>query len=131
MKTLELLEQDFSSLTLLLIILANVIKESGYCLNYSSCVCCGSKKQIVSLSFNQGGYLCLKCVQNQAELRSEEYLNTYRYLFLVKAEQMDKHLIPQGIGLRLLKELFAYLIKVEELPNFKSLEVYLKAIETK
>ena len=58
----ELKKEDVDIYTNCLIFLLKVAKYSGYALNVSGCVNCGSKKDIVAFKFSEGGYLCRNCL---------------------------------------------------------------------
>lgn len=52
--------EDINSL--MLIYLANILKLSGYEFEINHCLFCGSKKNIVSFSFSDGGFVCSDCM---------------------------------------------------------------------
>ena len=52
----------------ILIYLVNCFKASGYELEVNQCVNCGSKKNIKTLSFADGGFLCQNCITSDTEL---------------------------------------------------------------
>lgn len=119
---LELLNNNFSETTLTLIILAQIIKSSGYNLEYNSCVKCGSKKDIVDVSYLEGGYLCLKCSKNRNI--SQEYLKTFRYVFMINPSQMDHHIVNEIIGDKMIEDFCNYLITSFGFKELKALEMY-------
>ena len=45
--------------------LAQIVKSSGYALEYNSCVLCGSKTNIVNISYTHGGFICKKCASSK------------------------------------------------------------------
>ena len=51
-----------------LIYVVNCFKVSGYELEVNRCVNCGSKKNIRTFSFREGGFLCEKCLDEDTEM---------------------------------------------------------------
>lgn len=51
-----------------LIYLVNCFKASGYELEVNRCVNCGSKKNIKTFSFEEGGFLCDKCITPDTDM---------------------------------------------------------------
>lgn len=68
-----------------LIYLAKLVQLSGYSPNTSGCVKCGSKNNIVAFSFEEGGFLCLDCIDS-ATIRD---LNAQQLLILRKVFMTD------------------------------------------
>ena len=44
-----------------------IFKYSGFDINVSSCVRCGEKKGIVAFSFQEGGFICSKCIDEEVK----------------------------------------------------------------
>ena len=124
---LELLTINFDSKTLTLISIAHIVKESGYGLEYDECVKCGSKKEIVSYSFSDGGFLCYKCLGNNVVL-SPEHLKSYRYVFKVDENHMDHYVINKQICLDLIIKLCSYLSDCFSIKEIKAQEIYIRSI---
>lgn len=80
-----LLQQSLNGLkkcsTVRLVFLAHCIKLLGISPNVSSCVNCGSKKKIASLSLKKGGYICADCFTHDLVNHSADYLKVVRYIF--------------------------------------------------
>ena len=53
-----------------------------------SCVNCGDKKSIVTISSYAGGYLCDKCLKNE-KIVSEKTIKLIRLLYFVDIEKID------------------------------------------
>ena len=51
----------------LLIYLARVLKATGYEFEVNECVFCGSKKDIITFSFKDGGFVCRNCMNEDTE----------------------------------------------------------------
>ncbi len=107
-KILNLLKEDFDELTLLCIFLAKAILYSGYSLQYEECYQCGSKKNIVSVDYRNGGFICAKCAKNIIS-ESAVYLKTYRYVFMVDLDNYNKVKLNHTICKRLINEFFKFL----------------------
>ena len=124
---LEHLSLNYDSRTLTLICIANIIKESGYALEYDECVKCGSKKDIVSYSFNDGGFICIRCLSHNEEVKSEVSLKTYRYIFKVDENNMNHYELNAKVALDLIVQLCSYLSNCFSIKEFKALEIYLRS----
>lgn len=59
---IKLLKKKNDWLMTMLIYLANAIKMGGFELEVNHCVRCGGKNRIVAFSFEEGGFICEKCV---------------------------------------------------------------------
>lgn len=126
---LELLSNKFDSRTLTLICIGQIVKESGYALEYDECVKCSSKKNIVSYSFNEGGFICLKCLSINNEVKSQESLKTYRYIFKVDSSLMDHYELNKKISRELIEKFCDYLKECFSLKEIKALEIYLRSLD--
>ncbi len=121
---LELLSLGFDETTLSAIMLAQIVKNSGYALEFNSCVNCKSKTNIVGVSYEIGGFVCKKCISSLNQKRSKEYLKTFRYLFMVPHDMMNHYVIDGELGYKIINELCKYLAKSFGFATIKSLEVY-------
>ena len=52
---------------IVLIYLLNVLKATGYEFQVDECVFCGSRKEIVTFSFIEGGFVCRNCMDSHIE----------------------------------------------------------------
>ena len=59
---ITLLKQKNDWLMTLLLYLSNAIKVGGFELEVNKCVRCGGKNRIVAFSFEEGGFICEQCV---------------------------------------------------------------------
>lgn len=123
-KYLELLDRGFDEVTLTLIMLAQIIKSSGYALEFNSCVLCNSKTNIVGISYSKGGYICKKCLENNVYKLSREYLKTYRYVFMVPYDMLSHYVISNDVGLDLIRKFCKYLVDSFGYKEIKALEIY-------
>ena len=87
-KSLFLLNSGFSSFSVLVTYFAKMLIVSGYALNVSSCVRSNTKKDIIGLSYSDGGFVSKECFDelNDKRLTSDE-LNVIRYIFLVDVDR--------------------------------------------
>ena len=83
-KSLHLLNNGFSPFSVVLIYFAKMLDISGYALNVNNSDRSGSKKDIVGLSFSDGGFVSRNDFDelNDKKLELEE-LKVLRYIFLV------------------------------------------------
>ena len=90
-KSLDLLNTNFSTLTVCLVYFAKVLKASGYGLDVDSCCICGKKEGIVAVSLKDGGFICDKCFNG---LNHQKYdsrkLKIFRYIFKVDLDNYGK-----------------------------------------
>ncbi len=121
---LELLDRGFDETTLTAILLAQIVKHSGYDLEYSACVRCRGKTGIIGVSYAEGGFICRDCADPSTERRSENYLKTFRYVFMVPSDKLAHHVIDGAIAFTLIKELCDFLSDSFGFREIKSLEMY-------
>lgn len=55
-------------LLVLLIYIAKAIKYAGFELEVNKCVHCGSSKEIVAFSFDEGGFICKNCLNENIDV---------------------------------------------------------------
>lgn len=92
--TLEALEKGFDPLTLAFIFSCQGIK-AGISPEINECVNCGKKTNLVSFSYDEGGFLCQECaIEANYPKQDINYLKTIRYGFLVKPDQLTRAVLP-------------------------------------
>lgn len=104
---LDGLKNNFDTLTLTTIFLFQIVKYSGYELTLDRCVICGETKNIVSLDYSKGGFICGKC--NHLIREDLTYLKVMRYLNFLNIDDFQKHVFPSSLSLRIIDELLNYL----------------------
>ena len=69
----------------ILVYLAHLIKLSGVELEVNKCVYCGNKRDIVAFSFENGGFICENCLNEDMvrDLNKNQML-LIRYIFRAK-----------------------------------------------
>ena len=103
------INNDFDVLTLTLICLANIIKETGYNLDLSRCIRCNKTSQIVFVDFANGGFVCSRCINNYEDVQNTEYLKSIRYVFMVTEDNYFHYELNKIYSVRLINELIVYL----------------------
>ena len=121
---LELLDRGFDEPTLTCIVLAQIIKSSGYSLEYNQCVSCGEKTNIVGVSFIQGGFICKKCVSDSFLKKSRNYLKSFRYVFMLPSDMMAHYVLDGTTCYQLINDFCAYLCSSFGIREIKALEIY-------
>lgn len=80
-------------LMVLLLFMAQVIRLGGFELEVNQCVNCGSKKNIVAFSFDEGGFICQNCFDESLG----RDLNKDQMILLRKVcNARDMHLLDSG-----------------------------------
>lgn len=87
--TLIKLEEGLDPLVLTNILEIKLLDYLGITPNIDSCSSCGSTKQIVTLSSDQGGYICKDCYQNEP-LVSEKTIKIIRMYYYVDISSISK-----------------------------------------
>ena len=87
--TLLKLEEGLDPLALTNILELKLLDYLGISPNIDSCSICGSQKSIVTLSSEQGGYICKNCYQNEP-LVSEKTIKMIRMYYYVDISSITK-----------------------------------------
>ena len=98
------LEEGIPPLPLTNIFELKLLDYLGVAPNVDSCCECGSTKQIVTLSSEQGGYICKDCYQNEP-LVSEKTIKMIRMYYYVDIASITK----LDVSLEVTKEINAFL----------------------
>lgn len=96
-------------LTIRLVYLANIINLVGLKIDVNECVRCGSKKEIISLSFEDGGFVCRKCLSYSDTAKKPLYIKLARYIFITDISETIKKVLPEFESRMLFKELYGFL----------------------
>ena len=71
--------------------LAKILKISGYDFGVNECIMCGSKKNIVTFSFNDGGFICGECyTPDIPKLFNKNQMLILREAFKSEATHVEK-----------------------------------------
>lgn len=108
---------------ILLSYIANLLAITGYEFSVNECVFCGSKQKIATFSFNDGGFVCQNCLQEDMlrDLSKEQMLlirNAFNYKEAEKAnypvEEKDAKIVLNKL-FEFISESFGIKIKSREL----------------
>ena len=112
-------------LMVLLLFMAQVIRLGGFELEVNQCVNCGSKKNIVAFSFDEGGFICQNCFDESLG----RDLNKDQMILLRKVcNARDMHLLDSGYNHEealLLFEKFIHFMEEAFGYHFKNLRLLL------
>lgn len=117
----ECLTNHFDIFTITAIFLAKITIEAGYGLDISRCVRCSNRDKIVFMSYNDGGFVCKRCLNPHEEVQSSEYLKSIRYTFMVTEDNYFHYELKREISLKLIREYIRYL---QEAFGFKKLNFF-------
>lgn len=106
---LSSLKNGVEPLMTLLIYFANLFKVTGYEFEVNQCVFCGSKKDIITFSFADGGFICSNCLQEDTEkdLTNNEML-LLRSAFNATDYVMSKY-YDKDSALKVLEKFFVFI----------------------
>ena len=125
-KSLSALNSGFNPWTLALIYFAKVLDVAGYSLNVDSCQICGKKDRIVSLSYNDGGFICQDCFSPLKHPKTPVMeLKMVRYASKVDLDNLTKVEFNKDECLSIIINLNRFLEHVYQL-SLKSVELLKK-----
>lgn len=120
-KTLESLNNGFSPWTALLIYFAHILTIGGYGLDVNSCVKCGHKNEIVSISYKDGGFICKNCFDEALYKKTDiRKLKIIHYIFKVDTSNFERITFGKDECKEVIFELAEFLNWVSQI-EFKSL----------
>ncbi len=111
-KVLSLMQEGFSEINLCLFFFAFLLKEIGYSLNVDECVICHSKKDIVGLDINEGGFICKNEEESGAKCLSSRNLKIIRYIFKSEMENLGSISFESKECMQIIKILSDYLEQI-------------------
>ena len=88
LNSLEKINNGLNPKIITSIVELKLLDNLGVTPNLDSCVNCGDKKSIVTISSYAGGYLCEKCLKNE-KIVSEKTIKLIRLLYFVDIEKID------------------------------------------
>ena len=89
--TLIKIEEGLNPLVMTNILEIKLLNYLGISPNVDSCTCCGSRKEIVTLSSENGGYICKKCYKS-GPITSEKtikLIRMYQYVDISSISKID------------------------------------------
>lgn len=108
--SLHAMHQGHDALTIVLLYFAQVLKVAGFGLEVRHCVFCEATKDIIALSYNDGGYVCRKCFDEESMAKKgARYLNILRFAFLISPDDMTRVTFTHKENLDVLSEFRMYL----------------------
>ncbi len=90
------LEEGLNPVVITNILEVKLLDYLGVGLNLTSCIMCGSKKDIVTLSSEKGGLICKKCYTDE-KILPLSIVRTINMYYLVDIKSIDKISIPDNI----------------------------------
>lgn len=121
----EILKQEFNYGALINIILKYNSIYAGSYLSASNCIGCGSKKNIVAVSFNYGGFLCSDCARKYNIVnQNKEYLLAFRYILLASYQNCRDFELSNDVAKLIADDFFQHLEHSSGL-TFKCKEIVL------
>lgn len=119
--SLSSIEEGFSLLSSALILFAHLIEIEGYGLNVDECVHCGSKKGIVGISYEEGGFICKDEVKSPSTIYPKKrYLEIMRYIFRCPLSSFSRVSFVDTECIEIIESLCGYLKNACSI-SFKSL----------
>lgn len=103
--TLSKINEGYDPLSACLIYLSYILKANGSGLDVSECVRCHSKRNIVGVSYQEGGFLCKEHMRQTDVAFSPYALKVIRYCFLVETDTLKNVVFHKDLAIRLLKDL--------------------------
>lgn len=124
---IENLKKNRDYLTNILFFIAEILKLTGYGFEVDHCLFCGSKKEIVGFSFNDGGFVCQNCDEGQFKNEfTKDELFFIRLLFkTIKLDNVLDNTLDETSKLKLLRR-FVQFIKDNIGVSLKSSELILR-----
>src|SRR5574344_3007760 len=108
-KALEAIRNGFDPLTADLIYFAHLLAIAGFGLNVDECVYCGEKRGIVGISYQDGGFVCKRCLNESSTEADPRKLKIIRYIFKCGLEDFTRVSFAKDECKTLLGELGRYL----------------------
>ena len=109
-ETIHELKKNDNPLKVVIPYLAKILKISGYDFEVSECITCGSKKNIVTFSFNDGGFICQDCYSDDIprEFNRQQML-TIREAFLTKGAAITNNEITNEELMFIINKFFEFI----------------------
>lgn len=106
---LQAIKEGFDYLTVIYIFLCKLSMLIGIPIVYDGCVNCASKKNLVTFSFLEGGFICQKCsTYLHLYPKTVEYMKIIRYGYMVNQAQIKRAILPKESLVYALQDLSLY-----------------------
>lgn len=94
------------------VFISQIIIATGLKLDVNECVRCHSTKGILSLSFDDGGFVCQKCFNPSVDVQCKPlYIKLVRYLFIADYHEAINKNLPLFESQKLFDDLYDFLCK--------------------
>jgi DNA repair protein RecO (recombination protein O) len=121
----ENMRKGFDSLTSCLLLFAHYLILSGFGLNVDECVFCGEKRNIVGISYQDGGFVCRHCLDESSQEATPRKLKIIRYAFRCQVSDFPRIAFAKEECQELLAEWGRYLNELTGV-TLKSLAIIAK-----
>ena len=110
-ETIHEIKKNENPLKVVVPYLAKILKISGYDFEVSECITCGSKKNIVTFSFNDGGFICGNCYTPEipCEFNRQQML-TIREAFLTSGPAITNSEISDDELMFIIDKFFEFIL---------------------
>lgn len=125
---LESIVNQGDLVTIRLVYLANILSLVGLKIDVDECVRCGSRKEIITLSFDDGGFVCRKCLGQSDTIKTPLYIKLARYIFITDISETINKVLPEFESRTLFKELYSFLCSQLDM-KLKSYELLGKILQ--
>lgn len=95
LQAVECLENGYSCTLVYLLFNAMILKISGTPLGVDGCSYCGNTKDIVAISYSNGGFVCQNCKGQYDQVFDKEFLKAFRHINKYSLKEVDKISIDQ------------------------------------
>ncbi len=131
---LDSVENNCDMLSLLLLFIGSIYKDLGLKQNVDSCVFCSNKKNIVSFSLDDGGFICYNCLTKKNSLLKKDNtdLFIFKYAFSNQiTESLLHRKVPLDSGIIILKQISSYLQEYFGVEKFTSIDTFINYLINK
>lgn len=123
------LKKDADCLSICLLLIGTLYKNLGIQLKLDHCVRCENTKDIIAISFEDGGFICKKCYRKQDVLPQEKNdLYVLKFAFSELNEKILHTTVPKENGVRILCLLHEHLYSYFDLKPSRTFPMLLTAL---
>lgn len=121
--------EESNLLTFILIFLSTLIEDLGLKPNISTCNVCNSSKNIISFSFQDGGYICKDCFNKKYNEYTNMDLYVIKFAFSIHNNDDLKKEISKDNVIKIIREFNSYLENTFSYNQSKTLIELLKQLK--
>lgn len=123
--TFDLLKSNYSLFNIVAVVLKYHLIDNGSYLESDGCCKCGSKKSMITVNFNDGGFICNECNKiYNLPIRSNNYLLAYRTIMKATINDTNKFSYDDEVIKELISDMF-YILEENIGIKLKSKEILL------